>query len=72
MLYSAEHVNVISVLIQTKKKLKRIRRKQYNYQTKWGPICDTALFQPAAHIWGPSTAIAKGMSINRDSIERQA
>lgn len=42
------------------------------YHAKWGPICEIAWFQPAAHILGPSTAMANGVRINRDSIDRQA
>jgi hypothetical protein len=43
-----------------------------NYHMKFGPIWDRAVCQPAAHICGPSTAIAKGVRMKRDKIERQA
>lgn len=43
-----------------------------NYHTKLGPIWARAFCQPTAHIWGPSTAIAKGVRINRDNIDKQA
>ena len=44
----------------------------YDYQMKFGPIWETAFSHPAAHIWGPSTAIANGVRIRRDSIDKQA
>jgi hypothetical protein len=42
------------------------------YQTTLGPTSVRAFCQPAAHIWGPSIAIANGVSMTKDIIDKQA
>lgn len=55
---------------------KTIQRKSESavsgYHMNCGPIWDMAVLYPAAHNCGPSTAIAKGVRIRRDKIDRQA
>lgn len=43
-----------------------------NYQMKLGPIWEIAVSHPAAHNWGPSTAMANGVRSTRESIDKQA
>lgn len=44
----------------------------YGYQMKLGPISEMAFCHPAAHIVGPSTAIANGVRIKSDNKDKQA
>jgi len=58
--WKPKHVNQVS------------HKTSYTYHMIWGPIWEIAVCHPAAHICGPSTAIAKGVRITRDNIDKHA